>query len=195
MIENLVVLLDVDGVVADFVSYYLDVVRRRLKRDFRQEDVTAWDVGSALSLSDYDRELVHRDLFAPGVAYHMPIYSGAWTGVRNLNEIAQVVFVTSHLKENLTWVSDRDRWIDFHFGPSAPPTVYTHHKHLVRGDVLVDDKPSAVEKWRQANPNGLGVLWDGPWNRDANIDGAVRLNSWVDLRELILSTFAPKSAG
>jgi len=42
------------------------------------------------------------------------------------------------------WTSGRDTWLDNHFGHNKRNTVYTAQKHLVKFDLLIDDKPETV---------------------------------------------------
>ena len=60
------VLLDVDGVLADFVSAFLHVVYMRLGRSFEPSDVTSFGIANSLGLTkdEFDRcaEVVVQDI-------------------------------------------------------------------------------------------------------------------------------------
>jgi 5'(3')-deoxyribonucleotidase len=61
--------------------------------------------------------------------------------------------------DSLFWVHERLQWLKRHFGFEPHEIVFTSQKHLIRGDVLVDDHQEHVEKFP-----GRGVLWAKPHN-------------------------------
>lgn len=172
------VLLDVDGVVANFVEATL----RRLEEEFNviaNHDSSNWPVWS---IADYEhfrfaipgtkkpsREQI-RDLLSKiwneyGFASGIRPYYSALDGVKSLMEIADVYFVTSPIWTSETWTYDRALWLRTYFDIDNSHIIFTSSKHLVRGDIFIDDKPETVEKWKQHN-QGLAAVWDQPYNRD-----------------------------
>ncbi|MGB1016084.1 MAG: 5' nucleotidase, NT5C type [Nannocystaceae bacterium] len=173
------VLLDVDGVVADFTAQILRLTHSLFDRRFTPEDVTEWDYKSALGLSDKEWRLVSTIIGSKDFAFELPVYPGAISGVQDLAKVADIYFVTSDWRTSPTWVYDRNRWLELRFGRElGKQVIHTSHKHLVRGDVFVDDKPSNVAAWASAWPSGIPVLWKRPYN-----DGVS--NSWEALRQTV----------
>lgn len=52
--------------------------------------------------------------------------------------------------------------------------VNTHLKHLIRGDILIDDGIHNLEKWQ-----GISVLYSQPWNQDNTL--LPRAKTWKDV--------------
>lgn len=177
------VLLDVDGVIANFGKYYLSIVAKRLGLYFMESEITKWDVGEAIGLTDAQRDLVHEELYAPGAAFALEPYPSAIQGVKNLAKIADVYFVTSPLDENPTWVYDRKRWLNRYFGEElARRQVSTADKFPIYGDVFVDDKPRNIEEWKAEWPYSLAILWSMPYNQEAV---CLKASTWTEIHRFV----------
>lgn len=183
------VLLDVDGVLADFVGAFLAVVEQQLGRSHTAEDVHSFGIANSLNLSkdEFDRcaEIVGK----PGFCRSLAVCPGAIEGVAQLRELAEVYIVTSPWNTNPTWTHDREQWLAEHFGIPSARVVHTSAKHLVRGDVLVDDKTETLRDWlRERDHGGIAVQWQTPHNR---LDGwrGRATNDWA-----LLATFVQQHA-
>ena len=142
------VLFDVDEVIADFVGGVLDAVRDELGFDFHHDHVTQWDIRESLGFTREQWAPVQERIIAPGFASSLRPLPGAVDVVKSIASRHDVYFVTSHYRSSQTWVHERDDWLERKFGHTlGGRVVHTAHKHLIAGDVLVDDKPENVEKW------------------------------------------------
>jgi hypothetical protein len=99
-------------------------------------------------------------------------------------ELGEIYIVTSPWNSNPTWTHDREEWLYRNFGIPYNRVIHTSAKYLVRGDVFIDDKASAVAKWRDAHPSGLPVLWSNLHNRTELWDGQCT-GDWSFLCELV----------
>lgn len=175
------VLVDVDGVLADFVSGYLGIVEAVTGRDFKPENVTQFDIGASLGLTPEESALCGRALSkAPGFCEALEVYPGAQDGIAALQKIADVYIVTSPWNSCPTWTYERERWLKRHFDIPSSRVIHTSAKHVCRGDFLVDDKVSAVRSWHQEHPRGVGVVWDTPHNQLESFPARTR--NWSVLR-------------
>lgn len=160
MPKKLILLLDVDGVIANFNQLYLDIVEHRLGKKFTVKDITEWDVGKALKLSDRELDEVHDELYAEGKAFHIVPYHGAIAAVNQLWQLYDLWFVTAPLKHSKTWDYDRRQWFLRYFGEAAAAKViYAGRKERLSGDALVDDKLENIQEWQKANPEGISIYW------------------------------------
>ena len=74
-----------------------------------------------------------------------------------------VRFCTSHLLTYDHSVLEKYQWIEKHFGPSyVDRIILTRDKTLIRGEILIDDKPqiAGIE-----TPIWEHILYDRPFNR------------------------------
>lgn len=173
------VLLDCDGILSDFVGGWLKLLNESFGRSWTHEDITGWDVCSSLGIVDPEERARAKRLIAdtPDFAATHDVLPGALEGVAALEKIAEVYIVTSPWNSHRTWTSDRERWLKKHFGIHHDRIVHTGAKHLVYGDVLVDDRTETCAKWRAAFPVGLAIQWRTPHNLRDSWDGH-STNDW-----------------
>ncbi len=168
------VLCDVDGIIANFTRAYLDIVRDRLGLEFEEADVKQWDIGDAIGLNKRQRDIVHGDLFSPGLASRLSLYPRARSGITELARATDLWFVTSPLETNPTWCFDRAAWFAARFEnvssggkPLHKKIIHTPNKSFIDGDIFIDDKLENVEGWIANYPTRLAFLWDMPHNQEA----------------------------
>jgi 5'(3')-deoxyribonucleotidase len=156
------ILCDVDGVIADSNSHMLAAIALVTGRYFTREQITEWSYAKALGISQDDEDRAWQ-VMSERLESVSP-YRGAVEAVTEIAERGHdIVFVTAHHPLIPHWVHAREAWLHHYFGP-APRIIHTHHKYLISGDVLIDDKPSNVTAWAEQHPHGTGVIWAQPWN-------------------------------
>jgi 5'(3')-deoxyribonucleotidase len=181
-----VALLDCDGVLADFVGGFLKLLGATTDRWFTPEQVTHFDIGASLGLSPAESAAAKRAISStPGFCSALAVLPGAVDGVRALREIADVYIVTSPWNSCPTWTHEREAWLKRHLGIPHSHVVHTSAKHLVRGDVFVDDKTEAVIAWQVVHPRGIGVQWHTPHNRLDEWSGP-STKSWAHVEAMTL---------
>lgn len=179
------ILLDVDGVLADFVSALLVVVADITGRRYTVEDITAYDFVAALKLSKDEASRVKRTLGnTPGFARKLKPYPGSIEGVAALQKVAEVYIVTSPWNSNPTWTHDREWWLKKYFNLPHSHVIHTSAKHVCAGSMLVDDKTGTLVKWAEYNPSGQAVQWQTGYNRQDGWQG-ISVDSWPQLVDLI----------
>ena len=151
------VLLDVDGVCADFVDRARDYVPslpdQLISYDLSSQCIKAdaYRLECALSTVEFWSEL-------------SPIYL-AVAGVSQMrNDGCEVFFVTSPLYECDGWLTARMAFLQEYFDAKEQDVVFAQSKHLIAGDCFVDDKPSNVHAWQMANPHKHGMLYGADYN-------------------------------
>jgi 5'(3')-deoxyribonucleotidase len=180
-----IVLLDCDGVLADFVSSYLEIVRSVTGKTFTPDDVTGFDIGVSLGLSRDEASRCKRALGeSRGFCESLAVYPEAQDGVARLQELAEVYVVTSPWNSCPTWTHEREAWLHEHFGIPHRRVIHTSAKHLVRGDVFVDDKTEAVQHWSDMHPDDHAVVWETPHNRQEPWNGT-STREWRYLQRLV----------
>jgi len=167
-----IVLVDVDGVVADFTGRMLDVVLEETGRRHEVEDVDQWSIQLALGLPDEHWRNVVRRIEEPGFASNLRPYPGAVEAVRDIADRHHVFFVTSPWWSSTTWMHDRTDWLVKFFGKTqGRKVVHTSAKQLVVGDVMVEDKAATLAAWERADDAASwhgtrrAFLLDRPYNR------------------------------
>jgi hypothetical protein len=195
-----VVLVDQDGVLADFEQGLLDemrarhpggpaipVARRRIfsaRQQYRDEHGARWAQAADA--------IMHDEGFYAG----LPVIEGAPAALAQLRAAGHLVLIcTSPLTGSRWCVPEKLAWIERHLGPDWPRrTVITPDKTLV-GDhrqpcVLIDDRPGI--SGAASPPPWTQVFFAAPYNKAAE---GPRLSRWAGWREVIEPVLARASRG
>lgn len=164
MKDKPIILLDVDGVLADFTGRVLQIGNELTKCSYTMEDVKEWDVFS-LYPKELKRVLVYH-ICREGFCTRLDVLPGALDGVKQLKEVGHVVAVTSPWWSSKTWMHERMEWLKLHFDIPMRSVIHTAAKELIRGDIMIDDKPENLLSWGDAQKGqSLSILVDAPYNR------------------------------
>lgn len=170
------VLLDCDGILADFVGWFLLKIEQELRVSYHREDVLKFDFSNLPGWDGIKREAW--DLCrAPGFARNIPVLDGAKDGVRRLQELADVEICTSPMYKSSSWTSERDEWIERHFNISHRDIHHVRKKFRVPADFLIDDSGENCDAYGIAAA-GTPLLWDRPYNKTFD---HIRVYNWDDV--------------
>lgn len=152
-----IILLDVDGVLADFVGAVRGICAE-LDHDLV---VNTFDFTKQLQLQHPLAYQHYLERSAErGFCYGMQRYRGAVQFLKQLRKLGDVVAVTATLKHCPTWSHERKQWLA-DLGFQQQDIIFAVRKDLVVGDFFVDDKLSNLETWNNR--------WQG-----AHSDGIIR---------------------
>lgn len=178
----MIILVDQDGVLADFERGFFERWRAKFPDEFfihpseRTGHFKIWD-DYPLSL----RENIKSILFAPGFIYNLPPILGAVEAIRKLVELGHDVMIcTSPLSQYENCIIEKYRWVERYLGLDfTKRIILSHDKTLIRGHLLIDDKPEIkgiiVPEWEH-------IVFDRPYNR--GVVGKRRIN-WTNWREVM----------
>lgn len=179
-----VILLDVDGVLADFVGHYIDTLEWCGKVQVCREDIVNEDIPGCLQLTTHQRQTAEMLIASAGAAERIRALEGAATAVATLRGMGRVVFVTTPWPGAATWVHDRLQWLGVRFGCRPEDYFPVADKSLVDGAVMIDDSLRNVAMWHR--PGRLTLLWDTPHNRSTEPPaGITRVTSWDAVFEAV----------
>jgi 5'(3')-deoxyribonucleotidase len=178
---SLTILLDVDGVLADFSGATCALLQDLYNIQATVEQITQWDLLECFSLSETQKIEITRRWREPGFCERLPTLPGAQAAVAELHKLGEVFAVTAPLSKAPMWCHEREQWLLGRFGIEPDHVIHTSAKHLVRGDLFLDDKPESVRAWVNANPLSVAILWGASHN--LNSVACARTLSW----EVVLS--------
>jgi 5'(3')-deoxyribonucleotidase len=177
--------LDCDGVLCDFVSGYLDLLNVEISQKgggtgLIRENVKVWDLGV---LSTPEHTLAVWNMINTYYAWveRLKEEPGSSVALQYLRSQWSVGCLTSPTFSG-SWMHQRARWLMAR-GFDSSDIIFAQDKSLVRGSVLVDDKPESCEAWQKQNPHGLAILFDQPWNQGEY--ESVRCVGWVQTVDTI----------
>lgn len=172
----MVILIDADGVLEDLSQKWVEYLNETYGTSVRYEDLTEWDMTAAFpSLTreqvyaiDHDEEFYSR----------LEPIPGAVEAVRELLADGHRIFVVTTTPYQVV-KAKLDRAI-FPYYPflSWKDVIITCDKHLIRGDVLIDDGVHNLlgGEYRK-------ILVTAPYNKgfDAEGNGMIRADTWEDI--------------
>jgi len=175
----LIVLIDMDGPLADFEGHMLACWRRC----FPQEAfVPLRDRSNFWAREQYARidprypGMLNRLVGSADFFRSMPVVVGARKAVREMRQQGiQIYFCSSPLPQFPETAAAKLEWVGENFGSEmVSRTILTQDKTLVVGSILIDDNPGIKGAIR---PHWKQVLWDMPFNRNAV--GFPRMKRWA----------------
>ncbi len=176
------VLVDMDGVLADLEASFGEIWQAR----YPDRPLIAPEARTTFYLTDqYPREYradIWRILTARGFFRRLPPVPGGIAALREMEQLGIEVFICSTpLTGHTSCMTEKYVWVQDHLGKAwTDRLILIHDKTLVRGDILIDDRPriegAEVPTWEH-------VLYDHPYNRAEN---AGRRLTWANWKAVLL---------
>lgn len=186
------ILVDVDGVLANFVQDVLDMVDRFRLRDglpphlIAHNDVPSWEMFSIPELAPYEDE-AWRHMDRPGWASRLAPYPRTIEAMKTLRALGRVRILTAPIW-GPTFCFDRAHWLYDHYGVKRGEIIYAKEKADYGGHVFIDDKVENVRDWIGVHGarGSIAILWAQPWNETEEGHPRVfRTRSWAEVVKLI----------
>jgi len=175
------ILIDQDNVLADFDGGFLKEWRAQYPDEVF---VSFEDRKEFYTYKDYPEELkdkIRAVYTAPGFIKNLTLIDGALEAVTQLIKLGHDVRIcTSPLSNYENCVLEKYAWVEQHFGRDfIKRIVLTKDKTLIRGDILIDDKPVVTglfyPEWRH-------IIFDRPWNKDVH---GKRIIDWGNYKTVL----------
>lgn len=174
------ILIDMDGVIADFDQEFL----RRWRERHPNELYIPTERRTQFYVKDeYPEELkplVAEILLESSFFEEMVMVPGAKDALEEMDAKGFEVFIcTSPLSTYGNCVLEKYKWVEKFIGPPwVKKLILTKDKTVIKADYLIDDKPeiTGVEKV----PSWEHILYDRPYNRATN-KRRITWETWKDV--------------
>ncbi|XP_004776635.2 5'(3')-deoxyribonucleotidase, mitochondrial isoform X1 [Mustela nigripes] len=197
------VLVDMDGVLADFEGGFL----RKFRARFPDQPFIALEDRRGFWLSEQYGRL------QPGLSekaisiwesenffLDLEPLPGAVEAVKQMANLenTDVFICTSPMRTYKYCPYEKYAWVEKHFGPDfLDHVVLAADKTVVSADLLIDDRPDITGKWPAAgaepNPSWEHILFTACHNRHVQLQPpGRRLHSWADDWKAILDSKRPR---
>ncbi len=104
---------------------------------------------------------------------------GAVEALRQLDDAGHEVTIVTASASDPQTAAAKLSWVERVLGWGRHSVIVAQRKHLVRGDVFIDDAPKNLAAWQAAHPTGLAMTIAYPYN--AGVPATVfRAESWRD---------------
>jgi 5'-nucleotidase len=184
------ILVDQDGVLSGFDQ----AVHTALSKRFPPEKVIALENRRSFYYAgDYPEDMhdiINQILNTEGFHRSLPVIPGAIQAVKEMiAEGHEVTICTSPLISAPNCAAEKFGWITEHLGHEwLNRTIITRDKTLVRGDILIDDKPEITGEMK---PLWQHVIFDAPYNRQ--VPNPLRIHDWTEWRNVIAQVNTKKA--
>lgn len=178
----MIILVDMDGVLSDFEQGFVNVWKEK------HPDLPYVPVEERSSFYTYEqypkelRPLTQKIVLSPGFFASLPVIPGALQGFKELSETDHEISIcSSPLIGNPNGASEKYDWVEEKLGGDwVGKLILAPDKTMVRGDILIDDRPE-IKGAQQ--PLWEHVLYDHLYNQ--HIEGRRRM-TWANWREVLL---------
>lgn len=171
----MIVLVDLDGVVADWgTSYDYWLEHYGLSEFGPYRSRSTWDLTAGMTRSQKRTHDLIMDM--TGFYRDLPVIENAQAAMDELRAIHDVFFVSTPYRSNPGCASEKMEWVKRHFGQTMQSrTILTEDKTMVQGDILIDDKPVITgllpPRWEHLCFGEYGY---------SHLTESVRVNNWAD---------------
>ena len=177
----MIILVDMDNTLVDFDVGLLKAWQRLYPDEFFVPLEKRTTFHPHKDYPEHLQDKVEALCHSQGFVRNLPATPGGIEAVYEM--LAQghdVRFCTSHFMEYTHCVFEKFQWIEEHFDASfVDRIILTRDKTLIRGDILIDDKPKITGI---SKPTWEHILYDRPFNREV-IDA--RRLTWKNWREIL----------
>ena len=176
----MIILVDMDDVLECLLEAWLEYNNKKFNKDVKPDDIWEWDLSKAYP--GHTKEEVYSAELDEGIWKTVKPMPGADEALRKLIADGHDLYiVTATLYETLRAKMDE---VLFRYYPylNWNQVIITSNKHLIKGDVLVDDGPHNLTGGEYRK-----ILFSAPHNRtfDEKSVGAVRVSTWEEAYEEI----------
>lgn len=181
-----VILLDTDGIIANFLGAVFRLAQGTCGGTYRLEDVVSWNFMEVFPKEHHPAIL--KGISGEGFCLDIPEADGAREGVRRLSELGDVWLPTSPWKSPY-WMWERQLWLE-RFGIDSNRVMHVKDKTLIGGDVLIEDNLDNAEAWAARHKDGVAIVWDAPYNRQR--PWTWRARGWDDVCLLVTAAIGSR---
>lgn len=181
---------DIDGVVADTMSVFIQLARERYGFSrLSKDDLTCYDLHRCLDLDPEVLKDLIRLTLSDEHTREIPPIAGAPEFLSSFSRYAPLRFITARiLPDSITeWLYATLPDVDplrIHVIASGAPEAKVGILEELGVRYFVEDR---IETCRQLKQAGIQpFLFDQPWNRREPVDGFVRIRNWDQLKEWVL---------
>ncbi len=178
------ILIDMDGVLADFEGHFLSIWRQRYPEEFYVEIKDRKEFYITRDYPQKYKSKIHEIYAEKGFFLSLPPLPGAIEGVKYLKSKGHTIkFCTSPIDAYEHCVTEKYAWIEKHLGKEwTHHVILTKDKTYVVGDFLIDDKPVITGEY--PTPLWTHIIFRAPYNQEVKTQPHTLLESWDKVASL-----------
>jgi uncharacterized HAD superfamily protein len=176
------IVIDIDGVITDFVETFVNIVKTKYGKTLRETDIVQHDLYKVLGI-EKDEALM---LIKETLSHDLKPQIGAIEAICELSKSNEILLVTGRPKS--TYIITK-KWLAKHKVKYSKLIFLSEGcKHELKDepDVVIDDHLEEIIKWVGIVP--LVIVFNHPWNQSLNVkNNFTRVNNWKQLLKILKS--------
>ncbi|MBW6451602.1 MAG: 5'-3'-deoxyribonucleotidase [DPANN group archaeon] len=175
------ILVDMDGVIADFEKGFLT----NFTEKYPEEQFIPLNKRTEFKPRDQytikQKPLVESIYNAPGFYTSLPPIDGGLDALKEISDKGHNVFIcTSPLSNYQNCVSEKYQWVDNNLGIDwTKKIIIIKDKTLISADLLIDDKPEITGL---ETPSWEHIIYDQPYNQNVNYKRRI---NWANYKTIL----------
>lgn len=177
------ILCDIDEVVNNLIEELLRKYNEKYNDKLTLDDITEWEIKKFLKP---ECKNIFEEFCSDEFLYSLKLQPKAKEVIKKLMGKYNFYFVSSKSPGH---VEVTDKWLKCHFEEyDSTMLVICKDKHLVHGDILIDDcLGNFTTDNNKVSPVKYNLIFDKPWNRSYSEDNVrtYRVHDWGEIEKLI----------
>lgn len=180
------IFVDMDNVLANFTKAFVETCNNIFGTNIEFDDEShnaVWGVSGILFPGNTHQEnlaITERVFNTPGFWLNMEKTEGATWATQKLQDNGHDVYiVTMPWPTSISCFIEKYYWIQKNIRISPSNIIYCKDKQLLRGDIIVDDRPEYLKN----NSCDYTIAFDYKYNRDIDVD--FRAKSWSKIVKFV----------
>jgi 5'(3')-deoxyribonucleotidase len=162
-----------DETLVNLVDPWMDMLNKMSGHSFTRDQVGCYSVEK-----NYIDKLSTDEIFLPfnteGFWEELPPFPGAIEFVQRLLEHDFDIYIATLPALSPVCHHEKEKWVMNHLPfIGRERLIFLHHKHLLRGEALLDDNPQYLARFK-----GKRLLFDKPWNQTGELLKQNCYESW-----------------
>lgn len=173
--RSLVILCDLDGIVADLHAPWLDWINRRVGTQLVKTDIREYQMDRLPVSKDVN---VHDFLNQPGAYRNLPPVDGALETLQRLEDDGHHVLIATTPVKRPESTTEKLEWCRLYLPWLSHRRIYVGgEKDRIMADVFIDDDPKNLREFRARQPQAYLVTIAWPYNEGLDTSGVINLRA------------------
>lgn len=163
MTKKLTILVDMDSIIVALTQKWLELYNAEHGDTVIMSDVKKWDMSHNVKIG----QDIYKYLYRPGLFEEAQPLPGALEALKEIHKKGHHIVIVSAPSHPGNSASAKISWIRQHMPWfNKRDIILGHHKHLVKGDVFIDDSPDNIELYRRHWKDSTIMTIAYPYNEE-----------------------------
>jgi 5'-nucleotidase len=177
----MIILVDMDGVICDFIGGWLKKVKEELDLDLPYP--LEWQL--ELAFPQVETKLITDVFRKPGFFLGLDPMPGAIDALNMMVEAGNEVYICTSPQLTYHCAAEKTEWVDSYLGRDwVARTIISKDKTLIHGDILIDDEPIKEGLFK---PTWEHVIYEHPFHAKEKREGRAMITwkNWPKIYEYV----------